>query len=307
MVIFENVSKFILSDITFYVPQGEIVGLIGTSGAGKTTMIKLLCGLLEPEKGRVRIGGKNPVIHRGKYGKELSVFISGMPLLEGEDTVKQGMELIKGSYLLDEEQFARDYQELGNALAFHSFEEVHMKELSLGQRMRAELGAALILRPKLLVLDEPDIGLDENGKNVLRELLTKRCEEGMSVLLTSHDMSEISGLCNRIALLEKGKLMYYGTEDNLRGKYAPIDTMTLKIVGKFPDFEDLPLKHFCIEGDMLTLSYDSRHISAAEILQLILKQTEIAEVKIRKTNLEKILVQLSRGTKKPEASEWREQ
>lgn len=291
MVTFEDVSKFILSDITFHIPQGEVTGLIGTSGSGKTTLMKLACGLLEPEMGRIRVMGKNPCVSRGKYGKDLSVFISGKPLLAGEDTVRCGIEMLGEIYLLEKKQFVRDYERLADALGFGEFEDTHVKELSLGQRRRAELGAALILRPQLLLLDEPDIGLDENAKNSLRQLLVKECEQGMSVLISSHDMSEISGLCSRIILLEAGKMLYYGTEENLRGKYAPIDTMTLKIEGEIPDFEDLPLKYYGVYEDKITLSYDSGHISAAEIMQLVLRQTGITEVTIKKTNLEEILVQ----------------
>lgn len=295
MIQLEEVSKFVLSDVSLYVPEGEIVGLVGASGAGKTTLLRLICGLLQADGGRVRTLGRDPVVWRRYYGAEISTFLTGVPLLCREDTVQQGFELMKILYHISDSQFKRDYQKLSESLDFGKYVRETVKNLSLGQRMRVELGAALICRPSLLLLDEPSIGLDENGKAALWELLEERSGMGMTVLVTSHDMTGLSRLCSRIALLDGGKLVFYGSEKNLRSRYAPVDVMTVNVNGQLPNLEDLPLKHYSVEGSVLTMSYDSNHITSAEILRLILSQTGVSGVNIRKPNLESIITQLKEG------------
>ncbi len=295
MISFEKVSKYTLKNISLHVPKGEIVGLVGTSGAGKTTAIKLACGLLAPDSGRVYTLDRNPVANRRRYKDRVSVFLAGTPLLCREDTVLQGFELIRSMYGISRREFGRRYGELADRLDFRKYEKQTVKELSLGQRMRIELGAALIYDPKLLLLDEPNVGLDENGKAALREILTERCRTGMTVLMTSQDMAGVSRMCSRIAMLDRGKLIFYGSEDTLRSRYAPVDVMTIHFCGKLPDFEDLPLRNYCVQGNSITLSYNTNHITSAEILKLILRQTTVSEVSIRKPDLESILSCIQKG------------
>ena len=292
MINFENVKKFALSDISLHIPRGQIVGLVGASGVGKTTLVRLASGLLSPESGSVRTLDRDPVVYRKRYGTRISTFISGVPLLGREDTVLQGFELIKSMYQIPYDRYVRDYEELSKRLGFGEYARETVSNLSLGQRMRAELGSALIYRPELLLLDEPNVGLDENGKEALYKLLMERCAAGMTVLMTSHDMTGISKLCSRIALLDSGKLVFYGSEDNLRSCYAPEDVMTVVFAGRLPDLEDLPLKRYSVDGSTLRLFYDSNHITAAEIMRLLLVQTHVIRVSIEKTDLEKIISQL---------------
>lgn len=295
MIHFERVSKYVCKDISLHVPEGEIVGVIGASGGGKTTLLRLACGLLAADSGRVRTLGKDPVIYRRQYGRGFSAFFTGVPLLAGEDSVQQGFELIKTMYGIPNAQYRQDYEELAERLGFGIYAGESVRGLSLGQRMRAELGAALIYRPRLLVLDEPNVGLDENGKAVLCELLKERCSMGMTVFLTSHDMAGISKLCGRIGLLDGGRLLFYGSEKNLRSRYAPLDVMTVTVNGKLPDLEDLPVKSYSVRNNLLTLTYDSNHITSAEILELILSHTGVSGVNIRKPNLEDIISQFKKG------------
>lgn len=294
MINFENVSCRVLKDISLNIPKGETVGLIGKSGAGKTTLIKLACGLLAPESGRVFTIGKNPVENRNLYREKTSAFIAGTPLLCRDDTVLQGFEIIRSIYGISQSDFAKRYEELSTRLDFSKYGRELVKNLSLGERMRAEIGAALIYNPKLLILDEPNIGLDENAKSALGQLLSERRKAGMTTLLSSHDMASISKICSRIALLDKGELVFYGSLENLRSRYTPIDTMSLKIAGSLPDLEDLPLKKYSINGSNISLSYNSNHITAAEILRTVMRQSDVLEISIKKPDLECIISQLKR-------------
>lgn len=294
MINFENVSCRVLKGVSLNIPKGETVGLIGKSGAGKTTLIKLACGLLAPESGRVFTIGKNPVENRNLYREKTSAFIAGTPFLCRDDTVLQGFEIIRSVYGISQSDFAKRYEELSARLDFSRYGRELVKNLSLGERMRAEIGAALIYNPKLLILDEPNIGLDENAKSALGQLLLERRGEGMTTLLSSHDMASVSKICSRIALLDKGKLVFYGSLENLRSRYTPIDTMSLKIAGNLPDLEDLPLKKYSINGSEISLSYNSNHITAAEILRTVMRQSDVLEISIKKPDLECIISQLKR-------------
>lgn len=294
MIQLEHVSKWSLTDVNMHIPQGEIVGLTGASGAGKTTFIKLVCGLLKPSEGIVRTMGKDPVLYRRSYGRDLGAYITGIPLLDGNDTVEGNFRSLMYIYRIPKGEYQQEYRRLSERLGFHSLSGEKVKDLSLGQRVRAELGAALLHRPRLLLLDEPTVGLDENGKQALGGLLKERRGQGMTVLISSHDMAVISGLCSRIAVLMDGHLAFYGSMGRLCSRYAPADKLTVRISGRFPDLDDLPLKGYSVENDLLTLYYNSDHITAAEILKLILGQTRIEEVHMHRPGLEDIITQRKR-------------
>lgn len=292
MINFENVSRNILKGVSLNVPKGEAVGLIGKSGAGKTTLIKLACGLISPVEGNVYTLGKDPVLSRQSYGKKLSAFIYGIPLLSREDTVKQGFEMIRGIYRISEKDFKKRFSYLSQRLDFGKYVGKTVKELSLGERMRAELAAAIIYEPDLLILDEPDTGLDANAKEALRELILEGCGRGMTLLIASHDLEGLEKFCGRIALLDEGRLIFYGSPQNLRSGFSPTDTIRIKLGGRLPDLEDLPIDKYSIQGNLLTLSYNSNHITAAEILKTVLRQTHISEAKIIKPDLDSVISRL---------------
>jgi len=291
MINFENISKYALSGIDLHIPKGEVVGIIGSTGSGKTTLLKLACGLLAPESGQVYTLGKDPVKYRSKYASDLSTFFAGTPLLNKYDTVIQNFEIIGSVYRMSGRHFRQRYSEISRKLEFAELSDRRVSDLSLGQKMRAELGAALLYEPKLLLIDEPNIGLDENGKAALCEIMTQSAADGNTVLLTSNDMASVSKVCTRLAILHKGKLIFYGSLDTLRSRYLPINTMTVKISGNIPDPDDLPIRKFSLEGNTLKLEYDSNHITAAEITALILRQTEILEISVHKSDLEELIMQ----------------
>ncbi len=285
MISFNNVSKFILSGLTCHVPKGLSVGIIGTTGAGKTTLLKLACGLLKADEGEVYIDGNNQKNYSEKIASDIGVLFTDKPIFNGEDSVRENFEIIKDIYRIKKDVFHREYKNISQRLGFDTFDNEKVKNLSLGQRRRAEIGAILIHSPRLIIMDEPTNGLDENAKKVFRDIIQEYVENGTTVLISSHDLVSISNICNRIVVLDKGRLLYYGDEELLMKKFVPIDIMTLKLDGKYPDFEDMPLERYCIEDGMVELIYNSNHISSAEILENIVSQTVVSEVSIRKPDL----------------------
>lgn len=297
MIIFENVSKFILNSVSIHVPQGETVGLIGASGAGKTTFLKLACGLLKPSNGRIYTMGLKPALEQKELCRGLGVLFADIPVLQKEDTVVGNFELLRSIYQINKDRFDQDYHELSDRLGFVLLSDRPVRDLSLGQRRRVEIGAVLIHRPGLLLLDEPTAGLDENAKQAFYELIRERRREGLTTILTSHDMEEISKLCSRIALLDQGKLLYYGTEEQIKKRFTPMDAMQLEVEGRLPDLEDLPLVRYTVDENRLSLSYDSNCVTAAEIVKLVVQQTVIKKMKIRKPELADVIVRLKTNDK----------
>ena len=300
MIRFENVDKFVLSDLNIYIPRGKAVGLIGASGAGKTTFLKLICGLSAPERGLVYTMGLNPVDKRKKLAENVRALFADIPYLADDDTILGNYKLLQKVPRISDGDFAGEYKEISERLGFADFQNCQVKELSLGQRRRAEIGAVLLSKPKLLLLDEPTDGLDENGKQVFYEMLAERKKEGVTLVISSHNMAEISKVCDRIALLDKGTCVYYGSEEQLRKKFAPIDTMCLELDGKIPDFQDLPIIKYTLDGVKVSLSYNANYVTAAEILELILSQMVVKEVKIHKSDLPDVMIQMSKERKKNE-------
>ncbi len=297
MITFDNVckkfgSKYALENICLHIPQGTCVGIIGVSGAGKTTLIKLASGLLSPDSGLVRTIHKDPIIHRKSISKNIGVLMANVSLLSKFDTIQNNFKLLKSTFKLPEEQFCSDYSELSLKLGFDKFQNQLVNNLSLGQRMRAELGAVLIHRPSILILDEPTVGLDENAKDTFREIIKEQNDAGVTVILTTHDMWEVSKLCQRIALLDNGKLIYYGSEYMLSHKFTPVNTINLRFEGTLPDLQDIPFESYTIDGNILNISYNTNHITSAEIIKLILQQAYIEEVKIHKPALSDIVSQI---------------
>lgn len=299
MIRFDNVSKFCLKDVTIHIPKGVSVGLIGASGAGKTTFVKLACGLLMAEQGKVFNLGCDMDHKTTKQQQEASskmgVLFTEKSMFDKQETVISNMRDLQISYGIPESVFAKEYAELAEKLGFAGMENAKVKELSLGERRRAELGAVFLNRPQLFMLDEPTNGLDANAKSAFRKLVKERTKQGATLLMTSHNMDDIVQVCDRIIILREGRLLYYGSKERLLREYAPGDMMQLKWSGSFPDMGDLPILKYTITNEELTLSYNSNHISSAEILKHILAKTSVSEVTIRKPELEDVITQMERG------------
>ena len=300
MINFEDVSKFIVKDVSLHVKQGEVTGLIGPTGSGKTTLVRLASGLLLPERGRVSVMREDPVKFRSKYASRLSVCITGIKLLQDEDTALVGLGMLRDMYGIQEAEYDKRYALLAERFNFGAFENERLKGLSVGQRRRVELAAAFLLEPELMILDEPEVGLDETGKQALEEIIREKAGEGMTILITSHDMTGISNVCSRLAILEKGRLVFNGSEDILRSKTLPINTLTVSFDGAVPNIDDLPIVRYRLEGNTISYDYNSRYISASEVLEVIMKQTRITDIKIKKPDLEQIIISMQKSEEKDE-------
>ena len=292
MVYFQKAGRYILKDVDLYIPKGVAVGVIGASGAGKTTLLKLACGLLECEHGMVHTLGMEPVSGRKKLVTDLRAYFSEYYFFRQEDTVKSQFRLMEAVYQMDRDYFRKEYGRLEGQFGFSEYVDKRVSELSMGQRRRVELAAILMGEAKLLLLDEPANGLDEQGKRAFWEELQRKKEAGSTVLISSHNMAEVEQVCDRILLLGEGKVLYYGDREGLMCRYAPVNQMEIQFEGRIPDMEDLPLLGYGIEDNILHLSYRADLITSAEITQRILEQTNIARNNIVRQDLTDVIRRL---------------
>lgn len=205
-----------LQDMTFIIPDGQIVGYIGPNGAGKSTTIKIMCGILTPDSGSCIVNGWVPWKDRRAYVGHIGVVFGQRSQLWWDVPVIDSLELIRDIYDVDTRKFNQMLEELEELLALEDLLKTPARMLSLGQRMRCELAASLLHRPQVLFLDEPTIGLDAVSKLAVRQFIGHlRQEYGTTVILTTHDMQDIEALADRVLLIGKGRLLFDGSLEQM--------------------------------------------------------------------------------------------
>jgi len=230
-----------LDGIGFTVRQGELVGYIGPNGAGKSTTVKVMSGILTPDSGECVINGRIPWKKRVAHVAEIGVVFGQRSQLWWDVPVSDSFSLLKDIYDIPVEQYRTRLSELTDALDIGGIMKTPARQLSLGQRMRCELAAALLHSPKILFLDEPTIGLDAVSKLALRAFLKEENRRsGVTILLTTHDMDDIEALCSRVMVIGHGKLLYDGGLGGLKERYAKFEGQDIdEVIAAM--YEDLAL------------------------------------------------------------------
>ncbi|HEQ9906746.1 TPA: ATP-binding cassette domain-containing protein, partial [Streptococcus pyogenes] len=210
-----------VKSLSFSVQKGQILGLIGTNGAGKSTVIKMLTGILTPSSGECIINNKIPTINRTEYVKEIGVVFGQRTQLWWDLPLRETFTMLKEIYEIPTNLFNKRLEFLNEVLDLSSFINDPVRTLSLGQRMRADIAASMLHNPKILFLDEPTIGLDVSVKDNIRKaikLINK--EEQTTIILTTHDISDIENLCDRILMIDKGEAIFDGSLMSLKKQYG---------------------------------------------------------------------------------------
>jgi ABC-2 type transport system ATP-binding protein len=210
-----------VNDISFTVKQGEMVGYIGENGAGKSTTIKMLTGILTPTSGKVLVNGMNPHKEREAFVRTIGVVFGQRSQLWWDIAVQESFRLLKKVYRVSDQDYKEHMEHVIETLDIGPLLDKPVRKLSLGQRMRCELAAALIHNPPLLFLDEPTIGLDVLVKLKIRQFLKEINEKyNTTILLTTHDISDIEALCERVIMLDEGKIIYDGSLQKLKENWG---------------------------------------------------------------------------------------
>ncbi|MBW1570170.1 ATP-binding cassette domain-containing protein, partial [Streptococcus sp. SPC0] len=219
-----------VKDLTFDVPKGQILGFIGANGAGKSTTIKMLTGILKPTSGFCRIDGKLPQENRQNYVKDIGVVFGQRTQLWWDLALQETYTVLKEIYDVPDKEFRKRMAFLNEVLELNDFIKDPVRTLSLGQRMRADIAASLLHNPKVLFLDEPTIGLDVSVKDNIRRAITQiNQEEETTILLTTHDLSDIEQLCHRIFMIDRGQEIFDGTVSQLKETFGKMKTLSFDL------------------------------------------------------------------------------
>ena len=220
-----------LQDLSFQIDKGELVGYIGPNGAGKSTTVKILSGILTPDSGEVLVDGRTPWLERREHVRHIGVVFGQRMQLWWDVPILDSYDLLREIYRVPETEYKKRLDELAEALQLGSLLRTPLRQMSLGQRMRAELCGSLLHRPGLLFLDEPTIGLDAVSKLALRDFLRwENREHGTTVLLTTHYLAEAEELCDRMVIINRGKLVAGGTPAQIKGDCATLEDAYVRLI-----------------------------------------------------------------------------
>ena len=300
----EKVTKKAVDDISFTIEAGEIVGYIGSNGAGKSTTIKMMTGILNPTEGRCLVNGIDPSKQRKENAQNIGVVFGQRTQLWWDLPLSESFTILKEIYDVSDEDYKERMVFLNNVLELQEFFDRPVRTLSLGQRMRADLGAALLHNPKVLYLDEPTIGLDLVVKDNIRKAIKEINEKYQTtVILTTHDIGDIEELCSRIIIIDQGKKIYDGSLEALKDTYGTKRKVSMEV--KKPEkVEHLNLaerlgvteQECCMEVDkeqkVLTVTFDKHKLQVPQIMNAVMELTEVQDVKIQETELAEIVKQI---------------
>lgn len=297
----EKVRKLAVDDISFVIGEGEIVGYIGSNGAGKSTTIKMMTGILTPSKGKCLVNGVDPSKERMDNAKNIGVVFGQRTQLWWDLPLSESYTILKEIYDVSDEDYAERMQFLNDVLDLPDFFDRPVRTLSLGQRMRADLGAALIHNPKVLYLDEPTIGLDLVVKDKIREAIRVINEKyHTTVILTTHDIGDIEELCNRIIVIDEGHKIYDGSLVDLKNTYGTRRRVIMEVRSpqqvKKLDWEqilDADASLFEVEVDeennQLAITFDKNDLQVSEVIAAVMDATEVKDIQIQETELSEIV------------------
>lgn len=282
-----------LNELSFSVEPGEIVGYIGPNGAGKSTTIKIMSGILVPDQGVCDIMGFTPWKDRAQYVKNIGVVFGQRSQLWWDVPVLDSFELLKDIYRVSDKLFQENLNLLVQTLNLEDLLHTPVRQLSLGQRMRCEIAASLLHNPKILFLDEPTIGLDAVSKLAVRHFIKQyNKERELTVILTTHDMSDIEALANRIILIGKGHLLYDGALSSLREQFGANKLITA-------DFEeqdaDLQIAGTTVVSQLrqrAVLNVDIKKVKVADVISQLSQKVELKDVAVDSQSIEDLIVQL---------------
>jgi ABC-2 type transport system ATP-binding protein len=284
------VDKVAVEDVNLTMEAGELVGYIGPNGAGKSTTIKMLTGILVPTSGDIRVAGIVPYQKRIENARNIGVVFGQRSQLYWDLPLRESFELLRAIYAVPRPKYDENMAFFSEILDLDEFMTTPVRQLSLGQRMRGDFAAAMLHDPPIIYLDEPTIGLDVVAKEAIRTFIAKINEErGTTVILTTHDLADVERLCNRIVLIDDGRIVYDGELERLRMEYGTHRTLVVTLA---EPCENLTFPHTEMveqEANVVHLKFDRRKITAEHLLRLVTERCTISDVSIVEPEMEDII------------------
>jgi len=292
-------KKQAVDHISFSIEEGEMVGFIGPNGAGKSTTIKMLSGILFPDEGDIRVNGYIPYKQRKDYVGSIGVVFGQKSQLQWDLPVIDSFELLKAIYRIPDEVYKKNLGRFTDMLDMGGFINQPVRQLSLGQRMRADIVAALLHSPKIVFFDEPTIGVDVVGKETIRTFIRElNREDGVTMLFTTHDMQDIEKTCNRLIIIDKGAKVYDGSLQGIRNTYGTTRQLDVEfgsgqdiqpILGveiKDLEQEDSRRKRFI---------FDNKEIQINQLMNHLLTKYDVRDINVSEPEIERIIRKIYDG------------
>lgn len=278
-----------VQDVSFEIAAGEVVGFLGPNGAGKTTTLKMLTGLIHPTSGHIRVAGHIPFRRQEPFLQKITLVMGQKQQLLWDLPALDSLKINAAVYNISDLEFRHRVGELTEMLSLHGKLNQPVRKLSLGERMKAELLAALLHRPSVLFLDEPTLGLDVNAQVGVRDFLREYNQKYQAtVLLTSHYMADITALCKRVLLIHQGNLMYDGSLDGLLERFAPYREVHLELAEPLPE-EKLMLYGDLRQVDGRFVCYMVQQETLTRTVSKILSELEVIDLTVTEPPVEEVI------------------
>jgi ABC-2 type transport system ATP-binding protein len=298
-----------VTDISFNINRGDIIGYIGPNGAGKSTTIKMMTGILTPTKGYVKVDGRIPYEKRTENAKHIGVVFGQKTQLWWDLPLGETFAILKEIYQVPDELYKDQMTYFNEVFELSEFMDKTVRTLSLGQRMRADLAASMLHNPQVLFLDEPTIGLDVVVKERIRKAIKDMNQKyGTTILLTTHDMSDIEELCHRIIIIDKGEIIYEGGMDNIKRQYGFERKITFDL--RYDDEDDVVSRlgsiydvidgsdpknlYFTVEDYKATVTFNRNELNVSSIMNFILQNFNVLDFSVKDMDIEAIVKQIYR-------------
>lgn len=292
-----------VTDVSFTIDPGEVVGYIGVNGAGKSTTIKMLTGVLLPTAGQVRVLGRDPHHDRVANARDIGVVFGQRTQLWWDLALVESLTMVGRIYEVPDDRFKQLMDEFSETLDLKELLKIPIRNMSLGQKMRAELAATLIHEPKIVYLDEPTIGLDLLVKERIREFIKRvNQEKGTTVILTTHDLGDIEELCKRVLIIDAGVLIYDGPLATIKERFGKYREITFETAADLNGLQVPEGSELIEKGERrLTLRFDRTQTSASRVSAAIMSQIEVLDLSLKEPDLSLVVKQIYRGGLKEHA------
>lgn len=291
--------KQAVKDVSFTIEKGEMVGFIGPNGAGKSTTIKMLSGILFPDKGQIKVNGYTPYKQRKEYVGKIGVVFGQKSQLQWDLPVIDSYELLKAIYRVSDEDYKKNLSRFTEMLDMGSFINQPVRQLSLGQRMRADIVAALLHAPEIVFFDEPTIGVDVVGKETIRNFIRELNEEdGVTMIFTTHDMQDIEKTCKRLIIIDEGSKVYDGSLLGIREKYGTTRQLDVEFdscceVEPIDRVEIHKLDE--LDGRKKRFVFENKEVQINELMNYLLTQYNVRDINISEPEIEGIIRKIYNG------------
>ncbi|WP_260465011.1 ATP-binding cassette domain-containing protein [Arachnia propionica] len=289
-----RVTKVAVEDVSFDIDAGELVGYLGSNGAGKSTTIKMLTGILVPTSGQVTVAGRTPWRDRRAVAASMGAVFGQRSQLWYDLPLRDSFEVIRDLYGVSEGDYRRRLGMFTELLDMADFLDTPVRFLSLGQRMRGDLTAALLHQPKVVYLDEPTVGLDVVAKRRIREFIAEINRElGTTLLLTTHDMDDVEALCPRVIMIDQGRVLFDGSLTRLRSRWVKERTLTVTPApGVDPARIRIPEATTSVVDGAAVLSHDPAVVTTPQLIAAVTSRWEVADLTVGEASLSDVVARI---------------